>query len=601
MSPDECLEPNELVEMMNGRASEADKARIEAHVNQCEDCMQLMIDVGRAAEQASPIADTALSDGSPYSVGTAAEPHGAELHRGEVVDHFQVERLLGRGGMGEVYRAHDVKLGRTVALKLIHPSLMTSSDAKRRFENEARATAKLNHPNIVNIHAVGEHRGRPYVALEYLEGKNLREILANSPPDLQRALGLVLSIAQAVAAAHERGVVHRDLKPENVVIDATGRARVVDFGLARIGAVTEEGVPASVHGGNITTVGGTPLYMAPEQWRLERAGAPADIWAIGVILYELVARQHPFHDYTKSDLEALKHSVEEFNPPELTQRAAVPPFLSQLVGRCLDKNEERRPTASEVVTQLGWALTELAQSASPPVRPPPSSLLQHRRASKRARVVALGAVVVATGAVVWGWRMSRDTTARTTSVSVLVPFVPSAPPSDRTVSIPSPAPSASFARPSPTPRALTTTSSKPPPIDPDDECRETTDCRSSGLCHEQAGACVVKSDADCLQSTNCKTFGNCSMKARRCAPGSAADCKNAQRCASWGMCTLASDRCSAVNAADCRASTECKAKGLCTPAGGWCTAQSDADCQRSQLCQSQGRCRLDASKGQCVQ
>lgn len=367
MSSAGCLEPNQLVELMAGRASDAEKLRIEAHVNQCEECMQLMIDVGRAAEQVSPVADTARADGSPYSVGVASVPHGAELDAGEIVDHFQVERLLGRGGMGEVYRAHDIKLGRTVALKLIHPSLMTSDDAKRRFENEARATAKLNHPGIVNIHAVGEHRGRPYVALEYLEGKNLREELILSPPDLARALGVMLSIAEAVAAAHERGVVHRDLKPENVVVDQTGRVRVVDFGLARIGTVTEEGVPASVHGTHITTIGGTPLYMAPEQWRLEHAGAPADVWAMGVMLYELCARQHPFHDYTKSDLEALENSVTQIQPTDLAQRVAVPPFLSQLVARCLDKNEAARPRASEVALQL----RHLLQPDQPPVRPPP--------------------------------------------------------------------------------------------------------------------------------------------------------------------------------------------------------------------------------------
>jgi serine/threonine-protein kinase len=609
MTSGECLEPNQLVELMAGRVSDDERARIEAHVNGCEDCMQLMIDMGRAHEQVSPVADTARAVGLAGAFGDEDD----ELVRGDVVDHFQVERLLGRGGMGVVYRAHDIKLGRTVALKLIHPRLMTSSDAKARFENEARATAKLNHPGIVNIHAVGEYRGRPYVALEYLEGKNLREHLMFGPLEFSRAISTMLSIAEAVAAAHERGVVHRDLKPENVIVDQSGRVRVVDFGLARIGAVTDEGVPASVHGAHVTTIGGTPLYMAPEQWRLERAGAPADVWALGVMLYELTARQHPFIDYSESDIERLKDSVTQSQPPELALRVSVPPHLSQLVARCLDKNEDNRPRASEVAAQLRYLLQQLHQPAPAPeqrVRPPPSSLMKHRRASRRAQLIAGGAVLVAGGALAWGWHASRSITlpqlpVQTSSAASVPSAAVSDPPAPEVGStpVPSAAPSPEKTRVAGSlPAATVKASAVPsaPPLDPHGFCTNTADCKNSGRCHEEDGACVVKSNSDCQSSTNCKTFGNCALKAGRCAPTTAAHCQSASRCASWGMCTLANDRCTAVHAADCKASSECKAKGLCTPNSGWCTASSDADCQASQLCSSQGRCRLDAAKGQCA-
>jgi WD40 repeat protein/serine/threonine protein kinase len=287
---------------------------------------------------------------------------------GTEVDHYRTMRLLGRGGMGEVYLARDTQLGRKVALKIVLADVLRDEGEKERFLFEARATAALNHAHIVTIYGAGEHCGRPYVALEYLEGSNLRERLRERELGLPETLRVASAIARALAHAHENGILHRDLKPANVVIAYDGRLRVVDFGLAKVLTedVAEEG-PSFIPGltklqesGEDTWTAGTPSYMAPEQWRGESGGAATDVWAFGVILFELCTGRKPFEGDSTVVLAAAVCAPG--SAPAVV--ADVPRELANLVARCLDKKIEGRPSAQEVADVLHGLLDDQRSTPS---------------------------------------------------------------------------------------------------------------------------------------------------------------------------------------------------------------------------------------------
>jgi serine/threonine protein kinase/WD40 repeat protein len=333
---------------------------------------------------------------------------GETLSPGTLVDHFKVVRLLGKGGFGEVYLARDTKLGRRVALKVILPANLDSEEATQRFLFEARATARFNHPHIVTVYAVGESGGLPYVALEYLEGQTLRERMRERPPSLKETLRIGLAVAQALREAHHHKILHRDLKPENILIPTDGRLRVVDFGLAKrvdrdelapslapiapeaelsatlpvTGALSvtlppQTAAPAACVDGDRTietpgfdslarrSIRGTPIYMAPEQWRAESGSPATDLWALGVLLHELVSGELPFHARRVDELSRI---VREEPAPAL-QGDDVPPALAQLVARCLAKRAGDRPTAAQAVEileeLLGGAGTAAAREQGP--------------------------------------------------------------------------------------------------------------------------------------------------------------------------------------------------------------------------------------------
>ncbi len=263
-----------------------------------------------------------------------AGPADAPLAEDTRVGDFRIRGLIGEGAMGQVYLAQDTKLGRRVALKLIKRSVM-QGDAVERFLEEARATARFNHPHIVTIHAVGEHDGRPYLALEHVDGESLRARLGAGPLAVREALRHGRAVAEAVAEAHRRGLVHADLKPENVVISRDGRVRVVDFGLARLA------------GGTPDSSSGTPAYMAPERWRGAPPAGAIDVWAIGVLLHELVTGRRPLSD---AALATLAFSRDR---PALDLPAAP---WAPLVRDCLAPDPAARPTAEELVRRLGALL-----------------------------------------------------------------------------------------------------------------------------------------------------------------------------------------------------------------------------------------------------
>jgi len=299
----------------------------------------------------------------------------AQLGVGDIVDHFKVVRLVGRGGMGVVYLARDTKLGRKVALKLIRPEKIGTPESVERFMHEARVTARFSHPHIVTIYAVGEFGDCPYIALEYLSGETLRQRAEEERPGLSESLRMCLAIAEALKEAHSHQVLHRDLKPDNVVIPKDGRLRVLDFGLARSVSARDIALDATVEipesdvdltatadtflsraGG----ISGTPAYMAPEQWRGEECTPAADVWALGLILFELAAGRPPY-DIPSRFVLGTKVAGPEPAPSLASAVDDVPTELVTLVDRCLAKPPRARPEIGEVVERLQELLAARAR------------------------------------------------------------------------------------------------------------------------------------------------------------------------------------------------------------------------------------------------
>ena len=284
----------------------------------------------------------------------ASEPGSAQaLQPGDTVDHFRVMRRLGRGGMGEVYLARDIHLGRKVALKLLHTHQLGSEQVVGRLLAEARITAHFNHPHIVSIYAVGQARGVPYMALEYMEGETLRERMQRERLGARESMRLALAIAEALTEAHRREVLHRDLKPGNVYIGLDGRLRVLDFGLAKAlphTVAADQTAPPLQALPSIQGLKGSPHYMAPEQWSDGECTGATDVWALGVILFELLAGQRPYPGAARMmDLALVVTSSE---PVPALDAPHLPPELSELVTRCLDKAPAGRPAAAEVAATL---------------------------------------------------------------------------------------------------------------------------------------------------------------------------------------------------------------------------------------------------------
>ena len=273
----------------------------------------------------------------------------------ERLGHYRILARLGEGGMGEVYRAHDEHLDRDVALKLLHGSTVPDDTARARLLREARAAAALNHPAICTIHEVGEADGQPYIAMEWIAGRTLAESVSGGPLPAADVMRYGRDIADALAHAHSRQIIHRDLKTANVALTSDGRVKVLDFGLAKrlsteafADAVTEASPRTLTTAGAIV---GTIAYMAPEQLRGQPADARSDVWALGVVLYELVTGKRPFRGQS-----AFEISGAIFHDEALPLPTTVPVPLRMVIARCLDKQPDRRyQTASEVRAALDAA------------------------------------------------------------------------------------------------------------------------------------------------------------------------------------------------------------------------------------------------------
>ena len=309
---------------------------------------------------------------------------------------YEIVAPLGAGGMGEVYRARDTRLGREVAVKVLPASLSEDSDRLRRFEQEARAASALSHPNILTVYDVGDLAGTPFVVSELLEGATLREALAGSPLPVRKAGDYGVQIAQGLAAAHEKGIVHRDLKPENLFVTKDGRVKILDFGLAKLmprqadGSMTN--APTLAAGTEPGVVMGTVGYMSPEQVRGEPADHRSDIFAFGTVLHEMLTGARAFRG--ASAIETMNAILKEEPPEASRSRAEVTPALDRIVRRCLEKSPSERFQSAR---DLAFALTETASvSAIPGIAAPPAAL---RRRPMPALAWLGAALAVALGVV----------------------------------------------------------------------------------------------------------------------------------------------------------------------------------------------------------
>ena len=313
-----------------------------------------------------------------------------------IADRYELEELVGHGGMSSVYKARDSLLERHVALKILHDQYVEDEDFVERFKREARSVAQLQHPNIVTVIDRGEDGGRQYIVFEYIDGHNLKEyVTLKGRLEVAEALEIAIEVARGLAFAHEHGLVHRDVKPQNVLLNGDGRAKVTDFGIARsldVDGMTQTG-----------TVLGTSNYIAPEQASGQRVDAHTDVYALGAVLYELLTGEVPFPGESFVAV-AMKH-VHEPPPNVLDRRGDVPLRVAAAVDRALEKDPEQRfPTMDAFAAELDACLAELERDEDGdatmviPAR-------QRARARKRTPRLPLGVALLALlaiGAIVAG-------------------------------------------------------------------------------------------------------------------------------------------------------------------------------------------------------
>src|ERR1043165_6969193 len=277
----------------------------------------------------------------------------------QTIAHYRILEPIGAGGMGAVYKAYDNKLQRTVALKLLPSEYVSQQDRRRRFFQEARAASALNHPHILTIYEVGEDDGKPYIAMEYVEGQTLRQKITSSGLQLKETLDIAIQIAAGLARAHDSGIIHRDLKPENLMLSRDGYAKILDFGLAKLVAERERALVADSEQKTLVlgvqtesgTLMGTVNYMAPEQLLGQRVDRRCDVFSFGVVLCEMLTGAAPFvHDNRIDTMHAILH-----RPPQFpTDGATALPFeVQRILTKALAKlPKERYQTIDELAAEL---------------------------------------------------------------------------------------------------------------------------------------------------------------------------------------------------------------------------------------------------------
>src|SRR6476661_6256921 len=273
------------------------------------------------------------------------------------VSHYRIIEKLGAGGMGEVYLAEDMKLGRKVAIKILSEEYTTNKDRLHRFEQEASAASNLNHPNILTIHEVGNDEGRHYIATEYIDGVTLRRKMVAAQLEIPEILDIAVQVASALEEAHAAGIVHRDIKPDNIMVRRNGYVKVLDFGLAKL-TETVDRTPSDAEAStrvfvqtDAGVVMGTSHYMSPEQARGKPVDARSDIWSLGVVLYEMVAGRTPFEGETSTDV--LVSITQKEAPPLARFAPNVPAELDWIITKALRKDrDERYQTVKELLTDL---------------------------------------------------------------------------------------------------------------------------------------------------------------------------------------------------------------------------------------------------------
>ena len=324
------------------------------------------------------------------------------LAAGSRLGPYEILAALGAGGMGEVYRARDPKLGRDVAIKVLPRDMANDTERLARFEREAQSLAALNHPNIITIYAIEESGGTRFLAMELVEGQELGTILSSGALSMDRFFAIAVPLSEALSAAHERGIVHRDLKPANVMVTSEGRVKVLDFGLAKKAAAASDLSASSTPTASraeLTSEGqvfGTVAYMSPEQARGEKVDARSDVFSLGVLLYQMLTGERPHKG--RSAMDILTAILRDKAPSVTELRADVPPHLARVLRRCLEKDpHDRYQTSRDVFNEL----RELQAESSAPTGRLPSRELEGRRPFWKTPVLIAAAAALALAAAVF--------------------------------------------------------------------------------------------------------------------------------------------------------------------------------------------------------